>query len=248
MATILGKLFYRNGLNIVQVVGRSIEGTAALANELKANAATDLNEIDKDADLYVIAVPDDAVMLLAATLKLPGKLVVHTAGTLPWNSIANISEQVGVIWPLQSLRKEIEKIPAIPFVVDGNTAEVKARLVSILAIISDSVTVLGDEDRKKLHLSAVIVSNFTNHLYALAQNYCTNNNLPYDMLKPLIEETALRLRDYEAKDIQTGPSVRGDKGTVKVHQEMLKQEGFLPYLYAMLDWSIETMYKVGEEE
>jgi len=247
VATILGKLFYNKGFNILQVVGRSMNSTVALAYELNANAVTDINKIDTTANLYVIAVPDDAVKLIASQLILPGKLVVHTAGTLPCNFIESISKRVGVVWPLQSLRKEIKKMPVIPFVVDGNSEEVTSQLVSIMANISDEVTTLGDDARKKLHLSAVIVSNFTNHLYALTQDYCTKNNLPYEMLKPLIEETALRLQDYEAKDIQTGPSVRGDKNTVKLHEELLKEEGYLHLIYSLMDDSIGKLHKESKK-
>lgn len=243
VATVLGKLLFENGFTIQQIVGRSKESTTVLASLLNAEATFSIEHISKDADLYIIAIPDDAVLSIAEKLYLPGKLVVHTAGTLPLNTINKISENIGVVWPLQSLRKEISKIPEIPFVIDGNNDYVMMMLNRLFSSISDNVLSLKDEERVKLHLSAVIVSNFTNHLFALTQNYCDENNLPYDILNPLIVETATRLNNYAAKDIQTGPSVRGDNNSVLLHLKLLENNEKLKTIYSMFDESISKMYR-----
>ena len=243
VATVLGKLLLENGFTILQIVGRSKESTEKLALLLNAEAIFSINQISKEADLYIIAIPDDAVLAIAELLQLPGKLVVHTAGTLPLNTIHKISENIGVIWPLQSLRKEIEHIPEIPFVIDGSNQYVLMMLNRLLSGISNDVLTLKDAERVKLHLSAVMVSNFTNHLYALAQEYCNQNNLPYDILNPLILETATRLNTYEAKDIQTGPSVRGDNSTVWSHLTLLENNENLKTIYSMFNKSIQDMYR-----
>jgi predicted short-subunit dehydrogenase-like oxidoreductase (DUF2520 family) len=240
VATVLGKLLLENGFTIQQIVGRSTEKLSAL---LKAEAVFTIEQISREADLYIIAIPDDAVLAIAEKLQLPGKLVVHTAGTLPLNSIQKISENIGVIWPLQSLRKEIEHIPEIPFVLDGSNEYVLMLLNRLLSGISNDVLTLKDAERVKLHLSAVMVSNFTNHLYALAQEYCNQNDLPYDILNPLILETASRLKNYEAKDIQTGPSVRRDNNTVLSHLKLLENNEQLKAVYTLFEHSIKEMYK-----
>ena len=241
VATVLGKLFHHNGLQIIQVVGRSKDNTERLASQLNCEAVLSVENITQEGDLYIIAIPDDSVTMVAEHLKLAGKMVVHTAGTLPLNTIQNISEKTGVIWPLQSLRKEIEKVPEIPFVIDGCNNEVIDGLNKFLAKVSDKIIQLKDEERVKLHLSAVLVSNFTNHLYALAQKYCTENNLPYQFLNPLITETAERLNLYDAKQVQTGPSIRGDDSSIKTHLKLLQSDESLTELYKQFDKSIRKI-------
>ena len=242
VATALGRLFYKNGLQIIQVVGRSEAGTKKLAEELQCTYTLLLQEVSKEADIYIIAIPDDAVSKIADNLRLPDKIVVHTAGTLSIGAIKNISENTGVIWPLQSLRKEIVDLPEIPFVIDGSNEYVNMFLNRLLSEISENVIMLKEEDRIKLHLSAVVVSNFTNHLYALTQEYCDQNNLPFEFLSPLLSETASRLDKYEAKNVQTGPSVRGDKVSVSSHIKLLEQYPAFQSLYKQFDESIRKMY------
>ena len=139
VATVLGKLLLENGFTILQIVGRSNESTEKLALLLSAEAVFSIDLISKEADLYIIAIPDDAVLLIAEKLQLPGKLVVHTAGTLPLNTIHKISENIGVIWPLQSLRKEIAAIPAIPFVIDGSNQFVMMMLNRLLSSLTNDL-------------------------------------------------------------------------------------------------------------
>jgi len=238
VATVLGKLFYKHGHQIIQVLGRRAETAQLLADQLNCEAVLSIKNISKDADLYIIAIPDDAVILIAEELRLTDKLVIHTAGTLRVDTIQKISEHIGVIWPLQSLRKEIKEIPDIPFVIDGISLDVTESLKKFLHTVTEKVIVLKDKERIKLHLSAVMVSNFTNHLYTLAQDYCKENDLPFNFLNPLITETALRLNLYEAKEVQTGPSVRGDNKTVAAHLNLLEGREQIKSLYKEFDKSI----------
>ena len=242
VATVLGKLFYNNGHEIVQIAGRNIEKAELLANALNSEAIISLNNLTHDADLYIIAIPDDAVPSVAETLRIPNKMVVHTAGTLQLDSIKKISENIGVIWPLQSLKKEIKHLPDIPFVIDGNSLAVTETLKIFLNTVTDKVIAMKDEERKRLHLTAVMVSNFSNHLYTLAQDYCNEYHLPFNYLIPLIKETALRLNLYEAKDVQTGPSVRGDNKTIDSHLTLLENNEQLKTLYKEFDKSIRQRH------
>jgi len=243
VATVLGKLFYKSGFPIIQIVGRSKESANKLAAELNTEAIFSLEQISQEADLYIIAVPDDSVNSIAEKLLLNGKVVVHTAGTLSLNTIHKTSNNIGIIWPLQSLRKQINEIPEIPFVIDGNNEYVLMFLNRVLSSVSENIITLKDNERIKLHFSAVLVSNFTNHLYALAQQYCGNYKLPFDFLNPLIAETASRINYYEAKDLQTGPSVRGDNITVTAHLKLLEENEMLRNIYTIFDKSIKEMYK-----
>ena len=104
--------------------------------------------------------------------------------------------------------------------------------------LSSKVSYANDEQRLKLHVAAVIVNNFTNHLYTLAADYCADEGLDFKMLQPLIEETALRLRDHRPADVQTGPAARKDMATLDKHLSILSQHPVLKKIYLRMSDSI----------
>jgi predicted short-subunit dehydrogenase-like oxidoreductase (DUF2520 family) len=233
-ATVLGRKFRQAGHTILQVAGRDSEATALLAGELEAGACTDWNAINAAAEFYLIAVSDNALPELQQKLRLPGRLVAHTAGSVSKEVLKQVSDRYGVFYPLQSLRREITVIPEIPFLVDGNDERTKDELRKIAGTLSTRVSEAGDLQRLQLHLAAVVVNNFTNHLYALAENYCSRNGLPFHYLLPLIEETAHRLEEFSPAQVQTGPAVRNDTDTIRRHLELLKDDRQLKEVYTLM--------------
>jgi len=214
-----------------------------LADLLQATATTDLTQPDATADLYVIAVSDAAIASVASNLQLDKKLVVHTAGSVSKDVLSVCSKNYGVLYPLQSLRSELNELPEIPFLVDGNTGDDLALITEFAGTISSQVQQAGDEQRLKLHVAAVIVSNFTNHLYALAKAYCLHEQLDFTLLLPLITAVADRLHDHEPATVQTGPAVRNDEATIQKHLELLQQHPALKALYASFTESIRKINK-----
>src|SRR5450432_1166703 len=118
-ATVLGRLIKQAGHEIVQVFSRSGEHAAELAGELGCSWSNGWEGINREGELYLVALSDNALLTLGEELVLPGKLVVHTAGAISRNALQGVSEHCGVLYPLQSLRKEIRSIPEIPLLVDG---------------------------------------------------------------------------------------------------------------------------------
>lgn len=134
----------------------------------------------------------------------------------------------------------METLPDIPIFFDGIDALTKQKLEALAHSISAEKVVEGnDNDRLKLHVAAVMVSNFTNHLYALAEDYCRKEGLDFKQLLPLIEETAMRLKDTSAKQAQTGPALRHDSETIQKHLELLKEHPQLKNIYVLLTESIQ---------
>jgi len=123
VATVLGRLLLQKGFTILEVTSKNILHAKALAGELNANANNDLNKIDSTADLYIMAVKDDALPTVAKHLFLGKKIIVHTCGSMPAQVLQEASENYGVLYPLQSMRKEIKQLPAIPFLTDANNTE-----------------------------------------------------------------------------------------------------------------------------
>lgn len=242
VASVLGKKFIQSGHEIVEVCGRNHAAVQELAARLNVPYTTDFNCINPNADLFVMAVADDAIATVARQLPLDKKLVVHTAGSVPMDVLKNSSRNYGILYPLQSLRKEIAVIPDIPFLVDGNTPDDLAVISEFASTLSPTVRQADDEQRLKIHLAAVMVSNFTNHLYALADQYCRQEKMDFTLLLPLISAIAERLRFFEPASVQTGPAVRHDQKTINKHLELLKAHPQLREFYELFTKSIEKMY------
>ena len=243
VATILGKRFLSAEHEVVQVCGRNPLHAEELADLLDSTVTTDLTQPDPSADLYVLAVSDTAISSVAAKLRLDKKLVVHTAGSVSKDVLSACSKNYGVLYPLQSLRSELNELPDIPFLVDGNTEDDLALITEFANSISNQVQQAGDEQRLKMHVAAVMVSNFTNHLYALAKAYCLQEKVDFTILRPLISAVAERVYEYEPVAVQTGPAMRNDEATIQKHMALLQHHPALKTLYALFTESIKNMYK-----
>ena len=241
-ATIVSKMLLANGFHISQVISRNIKHAEILANVLNCSPSDFSSPMDENADIYLIAVSDKVIHEVVNYIPKNNKLILHTAGSVSKNVLENISNQFGVLYPLQSLRKEIDKIPEIPFLVDGNNEVVVEMIMQIGKKISSHVAFANDEMRLKLHLSAVMVNNFTNHLYTMAADYCKKEQLEFDLLKPLIFETANRLKNVHPNDVQTGPAIRNDSDTIEQHEKLLEKYPDLKALYVYFTKQIASFY------
>lgn len=243
VATALSLAFSEEGHIIVQVYGRDADKAAALAKRCNAAGISDLSQLSADADLYIIAVSDSAVASLAASLQLGDKLLVHTAGSVSREVLKSSSTAYGVLYPVQSLRAEMNRVPYLPFLVDANSPENATWLQSLALTVSTQVQFATDEQRLRLHVAAVVVSNFTNHLYALAEDYCKKEGADFRMLLPLISEVAERIQYASPKELQTGPAVRNDMNTINRHLTLLEDFPELKKIYADMSESIRAMHR-----
>jgi predicted short-subunit dehydrogenase-like oxidoreductase (DUF2520 family) len=243
VARVLGKKLLQANHTILQVYGRNQNTLQACASALQAEPVTDLTLLNKAAELCIIATSDSAIPFIAAKLQLPDTIIVHTSGGVAIK-VLQIHRQYGVLYPLQSLRKELPYLPKVPLFIDGNNDEVSASLITLAKTISDEVHIASDEERLKLHIAAVFCSNFTNHLFALADHFCSSEQLKFDYLLPLIEETVHRMQFAAPENLQTGPAIRKDEVTIQRHLQVLQSYPSLAYLYKVLSTSIQN----GEAE
>jgi predicted short-subunit dehydrogenase-like oxidoreductase (DUF2520 family) len=237
-ATVLGRKLKLAGHNIVQVYGRDTKAASELAYELDTESTNYWNVVNRDADIYLLAVSDIAIEEVMKELRLADKTIVHTAASVSKNILKTVSEHYGVFYPLQSLKKELGHSPDIPIIIDANDQETMQELEKLALSISSQVIEANDEVRMKLHLAAVFCNNFVNHLYALTEDYCKKENLDFNLLLPLIKETAARLVDMPASESQTGPAVRNDLSTIKKHKELLSGHPELKKIYELFTESI----------
>ncbi len=228
LATVLGRKILHSGHTIYQVYNRNISHASPLATELSAEA---VNEIEDSADMYIVAVPDDALQHIGAWMKPLNSFVVHTAGSVAMDVLKGVSPHYGVLWPLQSIRRETPDTPVLPVLIDANNQWNKMKLKGFAQSFADSVSEANDEERKKLHLAAVITNNFSNYIFTLTEKYCEKEGVDFKLLLPLISETVLRMRDNSPSVLQTGPAIRNDLSTIEKHKELLKNDPALLDVY-----------------
>jgi len=241
VAAVLGRKFKAAGHHILQVISRNASAASKLAYEWDTESSNYPSIAKPNADVYIIAVSDDAIVDVIKDMKLPGKVVAHTAASVSKEVLKSVTQHYGVFYPLQSLRKEMSEIPEAPIFFDGADELTKKKLEALANSISpEHVSQADDDDRTKLHLAAVIVSNFTNHLYALAENYCKKEGIDFKELYPLIEETATRLKDISPQQSQTGPAARNDQETIQKHLALLNSSPQLKKVYEFMTESIRN--------
>jgi predicted short-subunit dehydrogenase-like oxidoreductase (DUF2520 family) len=239
VATVLGRKIFHAGHIIHQVFSRNTNHLKLLSDELSSAVVTETQSIDTSADLYIVAVSDDSLLKIGEWLHLDDRLVVHTAGSVPMDILAKVSSNYGILYPLQSLRKETAE-PFIPVLVDGNNPWNKTKLSAFAQSFADTVNFADDEERRKLHLVAVITNNFSNHLFSLVEDYCQKENVDFRMIMPLLEETVKRLSFDSPANMQTGPAARNDRSTISKHKEMLQHHPALLKLYEEMTGMINS--------
>jgi predicted short-subunit dehydrogenase-like oxidoreductase (DUF2520 family) len=244
IATHLGRAFKMAGQTISQVWSRDITKASALADTLAAQPIDSMLDLDRTADLFIIAVNDEAIRKIAIELKLSDQLLLHTSGSTGLSALEGASTKIGVFYPLQTFSK-IKSIDFrnIPIIIEANVPEVLAIIRAIADRLSEKVIELNSEQRKTLHIGAVFACNFANHLFGLAQELLEEKGLDYELLKPLIEETLNKIEMNSPVSVQTGPAIREDQATIQTHLELLKHNPDLSELYIKLSQSIVNLHK-----
>jgi len=234
VATVLTKLMHSKGHTIKEVFSHTFSNAAVLAKLVGAKAVNDISHLSIDADIYIIAVFDKAIEGIASQLHLQGKLVLHTAGSVSKDVLKDVSNKYGVLYPVQSIRKDMDAETPIPFLVDGNNEAVTQEIEVLARSLHPKVVRGGDEERVKLHVAAVFACNFVNYMYLQSATYCEQENIDFSLLQSLIEETANRLQFYHPSEVFTGPAVRKDIGTVNKHLSLLEAYPDLQEMYGMI--------------
>ena len=241
VATVFAKLAYRHKYNIIQVIGRNETEGAALAKTVFASFTNLQGEI-KNVDLIIIAVSDNALPILVDELTLPQTIIVHTAGSVSINIFKDKLENYGVFYPLQSLRKSMEEIPTIPILIEANNETAFAKIESFAKTISPIVKSITEKERLSLHIAAVFANNFTNYIYAETYQFCEAEKLDFNLLMPLIKETANRIDGKSPLEMQTGPAKRSDNETMVKHLQVLDNYKSMSNLYQILSNGIKELF------
>lgn len=222
-------------VSVVQVYNRSV-----ISSEDKSIFVSNLNEL-KDADVYIIALPDDIISAFSESLPFNDQLVVHTSGSLSIKELPSFNRR-GVFYPLQSFSKNQEvSFNNIPICLEAESVSDMRILRDLGEAISTKVVEINSEERAKLHLAAVFVNNFVNYMYTVADDIISEGDLDVHLLEPLIKETANKIKHLSASEAQTGPAKRNDLKTIEKHLHLLRDSDHLG-LYKELTKAIQNTY------
>ncbi len=242
LATNLGKALYRAGHEIIQVYSRTPESAQMMADLFEATATINIDDVRTDADVYIFSVKDSALEGLAEALasRVSDKLFVHTAGSMAMDVLP--VENRGVLYPMQTFSKTREvSFHKIPVFLEASNANSSDVLHALTNDISSKVYDMSSDDRKYLHLSAVFCCNFANHCYALGAELLEKHDIPFDVMLPLIDETARKVHAMNPHDAQTGPAVRWDENVIEKQKALL--DGNIKEVYELMSESVHESSK-----
>ena len=239
IATHLGAAFKNAGHRIVQVYSREAQNAALLAYHLGAEAIDELGNINPATDIFIIAVMDDIIPAVAQYLSKFDKLIAHTSGATDLQALLNYTPNAGVFYPLQTFSKTREiDFRKVPVCIEGADVAITQTLVALAQDISNNVNIINSAQRKTLHLAAVFACNFPNYLYGVAQRLLSQSDLQFELLRPLILETAEKVQEHAPADVQTGPAIRRDEKTMAIHLQQLTDMPQLQDIYRLLSQGI----------
>ena len=244
LATRLGIALQAKNADIVHLYGRTETNTAILARNLGCKYTTLKEEITSAADIYILAVSDNSIREVSSFLPLMDQLVVHTAGSVPMEILAASSKNYGVFYPLQTLScsKEVD-LSVVPICIEASNAGSLEKLNRLASLLSEHVVNIDSAQRKQLHLAAIFVCNFVNHFYAIGEQLLSEQRLDFELIKPLILETANKALSFSPRTVQTGPAMRKSTTVMNDHLEMLGQHPEWQKLYELISKDIKHFHQ-----
>ena len=235
-------------VNVLQVYSRSLAHARSLAGELGADATDAPSALLTTADYYMVAVSDDVIATVLDATPTTAGVWFHTCGSCPMSVFSGKRERYGVIYPLMSITGN-DDFDELPLFIEACNDDVAKSITGLVTAMSrESVINIhhhysDSEERRRLHLAAVMTCNFTNHIWALAHDLLPDYQ-GFDIMMPMLWSMYSRLGSgINPRDSQTGPAARGDVATMERHMAML--DGTTRDVYALLSRSIGEMYHTG---
>ncbi len=227
------------GHTIVQVISRTEKNAFDLAKRFGAHHSDKLSSIDLTCDVLLICVSDDAIHNVIAQLPQNKCIIAHTCGSRPIEDVATVSPNHGVFYPLQTFSKGTKvDMLKVPLLLEASNNKTYQVLDEIADSISNNVRRANSKERLQYHLAAVFANNFANHMFEKAHQFLSENQLDFDVLRPIILETARKVQQLSPSEAQTGPAKRGDTETLAKHRDLLTENKNTLQLYNLLSESL----------
>jgi len=230
------------GHMITEVYARDIEKAGRITERVyAAEAKEDLDFSESEAEIFILAVKDDAILEIADSVILPeGSILVHTSGTTPLDILGYSSATfTGILYPLQSFTMgQKMDLSEVPFLLESDDQEVLQKLKKLAKSISNLTYLVRSKDRKAVHVAAVFASNFSNHMIRIAEEIMRRQGLDFEMIKPLIIETISKSLQIGAQKAQTGPAIREDYEVLEDHHRFLNYNEQIAEIYRLISQDI----------
>jgi predicted short-subunit dehydrogenase-like oxidoreductase (DUF2520 family) len=243
VATHMARAFKGAGHAVLQIWSATFSHAAVLAADVSAEPIETLSEISLEVDLIVISVKDDAIADVVYQLGDFSAIIVHTSGATPMDALASL-KHYGVLYPLQTFSKDKAlDFSQVPLCIEAGDVDSCDVIEGLARSLSKAVYPINTDKRKVLHLAAAFACNFVNQLYTLGNDLLAKNQLDFELLRPLILETAEKVQCLLPLEAQTGPAVRRDEKTLKSHLELLQGQSELTHIYQTLSDSIKKSHQ-----
>jgi len=248
LATRLGIALKAAGHEFVQVYSRTEASAKSLADLLGAEPVVQPEAMLSDVPLYICALKDDALPEVLKKIQVGNGILVHTAGSLPLDALKPFAAKTGVFYPLQTFSKEREvDFGTLPIFLETKDKVVLYILKQLASDLGSAIYEISSAQRLQLHLSAVYACNFVNYLYTVSSDLLQEQQLPFEVLKPLILETAAKVQTHAPSSVQTGPAVRFDRTVMDKHLKLLDKHPELKTLYKDLSQGIFKRTKTSKK-
>lgn len=241
LATNLAKALLAAGHDTLQVYSRTMDSAQALANIAGGAAIDNLGLLRNDADVYILAIKDSALaeVIPHVCKGREQQVFLHTAGSMPMNIFEGMALHYGVLYPMQTFSKQREvDFGEIPCFIEANDEFARENISELARSISQKVYPLSSERRRHLHLAAVFGCNFVNHCYDIAADILQKQHIPFDVMLPLIDETARKVHSLSPHEAQTGPAVRFDENVFRTQADMLRDNPLVKDIYERMSLDI----------
>lgn len=241
VATHLAKALHNADIEVLSIWSNQVDNAKILAQQVNADAVNTIHEIAKsDSDVIFIAVKDDKVAEIVEQLKSYKGIVLHTAGAIAMD-ILNTFENHGVFYPLQTFSKAKSlNFSAVPICLEANNLQTLNVLEKLCIALNCKYYSVSSEKRSTLHVAAVFACNFPNYLYQISADILAKDGLDFDIIRPLIAETAQKVQIASPADVQTGPAIRNDQKTMDNHLQLLKTQPEWLAIYKLLSEQIKN--------
>lgn len=238
LATHLATILYQQSYNIIQVFSRTLESAELLANSISSSATNDIAEITKDGDIYIFSVKDSVLESLIDKVPSNNGLWLHTSGSISINVFSGYTDRYGVLYPFQTFSKDRTiNLKEVPLFIESAQNSDLTILEKFSKELSNKVFQLSSEKRKYVHLTGVFACNFVNHMYAISEEILAKENIPFDILFPLIDETTSKIHSMSPSEAQTGPAIRYDENIINKHLSLI-DDPLLKEIYKDISQSI----------
>lgn len=243
VATHLITALYEHSIDVIQVYSRTLESASILASRVGATPVTDPEEIIDYADIYLFSLKDSVLESVITQIPSNSGLWIHTSGSVSLDIFRDYTTHYGVLYPFQTFTKNRKlNWGEIPIFVEASDNNSLNTIKAIAKQLSNKTVELSSKERNYLHLTGVFACNFTNHMYTLSKEFLNKINLPFDVVLPLIDETASKVHDLSPEEAQTGPAIRYDENVINKHLSLIEDD-IVKQIYKIISDNIHRTSK-----